>query len=173
MSTKPTIRQARPADAPAIEQLYRDAFPEEDLLPLVRDLAASDAVVFVAVVDGALAGHAAFAPCSVDHGPQTVALLGPVAVAPRLQGQGLGSAIIRAGTEHARHAGVAHVYVLGDPAYYGRFGFSQEDNVAPPYPLPEEWREAWQSLRLSDEAPPLQGKLTVPQAWRHEALWLP
>ncbi|MHA1189117.1 MAG: GNAT family N-acetyltransferase, partial [Alphaproteobacteria bacterium] len=65
------------------------------------------------------------------------------------------------------------VYVLGDPAYYRRLGFESEDSVKPPYPLPEEWRGAWQSLGLGAGKPPLRGKLSVPQPWRQRALWAP
>lgn len=61
-------------------------------------------------------------------------------------------------------AGTARVYVLGDPAYYSRFGFEPDVNVRPPYPLPGEWRGAWQSLSLCDDAPPLHGTLSLPQA---------
>jgi hypothetical protein len=44
---------------------------------------------------------------------------------------------------------VGKVLVLGDPAYYGRFGFAKETAIQPPYPLPEAWDGAWQSLVLN------------------------
>ena len=69
--------------------------------------------------------------------------------------------------------GPRHVYVLGDPAYYGRFGFRAESDVAPPYPLPAEWRGAWQSLTLGRDTPTLQGSLRVPPPWRRPELWAP
>ncbi|MCY0154352.1 hypothetical protein [Hoeflea alexandrii] len=69
--------------------------------------------------------------------------------------------------------GVAHVYVLGDPAYYGRSGFSPETGVAPPYPLPEEYREAWQSLGLGSAPLPDHGTLGLPDVWMQPALWAP
>ena len=52
---------------------------------------------------------------------------------------------------------MTHVYVLGDPAYYGRSGFIPEPAIAPPYALPEEWRDAWQSLSLGDAPQPPTG----------------
>jgi putative acetyltransferase len=61
--------------------------------------------------------------------------------------------------------------VLGDPAYYGRFGFIQEHKVTPPYPLPTQWVNAWQSIKQCDREPPLAGKLSVPEPWRQSALW--
>ena len=167
------IREALASDALAIETLYPEAFPDEDLLPLVWDLQRSRAVSFVGSVDNALVSHACFTPCSIDGKPDRVSLLGPVAVAPDWQRKGIGSAVVRAGLRHLETAGTASVYVLGDPAYYKRFGFAPDDNVTPPYPLPQEWRGAWQSLNLSGEGPPLCGKLSVPQAWRRQALWTP
>lgn len=49
--------------------------------------------------------------------------LAPLAVAPEAQGRGIGSALVRAGLKVCAEGGVDGVVVLGDPAYYGRFGF--------------------------------------------------
>lgn len=168
------IRESLPGDRASIETLYPAAFPDEDLLPLVGELlAAGPAVLSLAASDGPqLVGHAVFTTCSVDNGPDAVALLGPLAVAPARQRQGIGSALVRAGLERLEADGIKQVYVLGDPNYYGRLGFRPDTAVAPPYPLPQEWREAWQSLSLGN-AEPLHGTLSVPQPWRQPALWAP
>lgn len=100
-----------------------------------------------------------------------MALLGPVAVAPARHGQGIGSAIIRKGLGILHTEGTARVLVLGDPAFYGRLGFVPDACIAPPYPLPDEWRDAWQSVNLHAAEPPLEGKLSVPHAWRQAKLW--
>jgi putative acetyltransferase len=50
--------------------------------------------------------------------------LAPLAVRPDFQNQGIGSALVREGLEAARLLGHRIVIVVGDPAYYGRFGFS-------------------------------------------------
>lgn len=68
---------------------------------------------------------------------------------------------------------MSHVFVLGDPAYYGRFGFAPERGVAPPYPMPEEWADAWQSVGLDGTDSPRRGTLNVPSVWRRESLWGP
>jgi putative acetyltransferase len=60
--------------------------------------------------------------------------LGPVGVRPRLQRRGIGSALIRAALDRARGLGEEVVFVVGDPAYYGRFGFSAE--TAAPFASP-------------------------------------
>lgn len=169
------IRESLPGDLAAIEAFYPEAFPDEDLMPLVRDLSKEASVVhsLVAAMNGSLVGHIIFTRCGVAESNARVALLAPLAVAPTHQKQGIGSALVRAGLERQACAGVSQVYVLGDPAYYERFGFKPEFGVAPPYPLPTEWREAWQSIGLADAEPPGRGKLTVPQAWRNPALWAP
>jgi putative acetyltransferase len=166
------IRQSLLSDVPAIEALYPLAFPHEDLLPLLRALATSDAVSFVGFVDGKLASHAAFTACSVTGTNAKAALLGPVAVAPHMQQQGASSKIIQSGLQHLAGMGMALRFVLGDPAYYARFRFKPEKSVMPPYPLPEAWLRAWQSLGLANDAPDLKGTLVVPTAWRHEDLRL-
>ncbi len=168
-------REILPNDDASIERLYRDAFPDEDLLPLVRELQREgpSVVSLVGIADQALAGHVAFTTCSIAGRTDKVALLGPLAVAPAWQRQGIGSAIVRVGLRRLENADTNQVYVLGDPAYYRRFGFEPDNRVTPPYHLPEEWRGAWQSLNLCGDKPPLDGKLTVPQPWRKPALWAP
>lgn len=167
------IRESVLDDLPSIEALYPDAFPDEDLLPLVRDLLqeAPIALSLVGMMGSSLVGHVIFTRCGVTGSRGKAALLGPLAVAPASQRQGIGSAMVRVGLQKQESAGVTQVYVLGDPAYYRRLGFLPELRVAPPYPLPAEWRGAWQSMSLGSAEPPRQGKLSVPQPWLQPALW--
>ncbi|MEQ8482210.1 MAG: N-acetyltransferase [Hoeflea sp.] len=179
-----------PVEAAALEALYASAFPEEDLFPLVRRLHAEvpGLVSLRAMAGETLAGHVIFTPCTIedlpaDHRPNpktdadapaqatSAALLGPLCVAPEHQRQGIGSALIRAGHEKLRSLEVAHVLVLGDPAYYSRHGFAAGADVEPPSPLPEHWRQAWQWLTLDPSLPAPHGSLTVPETWRDPALW--
>ena len=101
------------------------------------------------------------------------ALLGPLAVSPAWQRQGIGSAIVRAGLRRLADADVNRLYVLGDPAYYGRLGFLPEFLVEPPFPLPAEWDGAWQSQNVGEPTTPCAGKLSVPPPWLKPALWAP
>ena len=153
------IRESRAADMASLEKLYPDAFPDEDLLPLVQALLSEESVTLslVAMADRTAAGHVIFTLCGLAGSADKVALLGPLAVASDRQRRGIGSALVRAGLERLRAVSAIRVYVLGDPAYYGRFGFAPDDSVAPPYALPEEWRGAWQSIPLSDDRLPLRG----------------
>jgi predicted N-acetyltransferase YhbS len=66
-------------------------------------------------------GHAQFSRAWVGESP--VALLGPIGVHPESQRRGIGSALVRAGLGEAGRRGEPAVILLGDPAYYGRFGF--------------------------------------------------
>lgn len=169
------IRDSLQSDLASIEKLYPDAFPDEDLLPVVRELLEEESNVLslVAIVDRALVGHVIFTTCGVAERTEMVSMLAPLAVAPAVQKRGVGSALVYEGLRQVKEAGAIAVYVLGDPTYYGRFGFEAEADVTPPYDLPEEWRGAWQSISLTTTAQALRGMLDVPQPWRQPALWLP
>ena len=175
MAVKLEIRESAKDDAAAIESLYPAAFPDEDLLPLVRDLLQDAAITLslVGVVDLKITGHAIFTKCGVLGSDIRAALLGPLAVAPVWQRRGIGSAIVRTGLQRLNDANVTLVCVLGDPAYYGRLGFAPETHVEPPFPLPAEWSGAWQSQYLDDTKVLCTGKLAVPPQWLQPALWAP
>lgn len=167
------VREGRAADWPALAALYPAAFPDEDLVPLVRALLELGRGVLSLVAEraDAVVGHVVFTACAIEGRGERVDLLGPLAVAPRAQRTGIGGALVRAGLARVAAAGSAQVQVLGDPAYYGRFGFERDAVVAPPYALPEAWRGAWQAVRLGGAAP--AGRLVVPEPWMRAALWGP
>ncbi len=167
------VRASAQADHASIEALYPRSFPDEDLLPLVRDLLQGrDRVTsLVAVSDGDVIGHILFTHCATHDSDAPGALLAPLAVAPDRQRQGVGSALVREGLRQLRCEGVTVVYVLGDPAYYGRLGFAPERSVTPPYPLPDEWTDAWQSLQLGSTMTAPSGRLRLPERWLDPALW--
>ena len=169
------IRKNLPTDIAALKGLYLKAFPDEDLSPLLRELLnEKDGVLSLIAVSGStLVGHVIFTMCSLDGRSQNIALLGPLAVSPKVQQQGIGSALVKAGFERVKSEGIEQVNVLGDPAYYSRFGFKADGDVLPPYKLPAEWETAWQLVSLNDGSPDLAGKLSVPAPWRQPHLWLP
>lgn len=170
------IRTTVPADLPALAALYPAAFPAEALWPLVSALL-EDAVAplsLAAFQGGRLAGHAVFTPCGIEGCRDQVSLLGPLAVTPASQRQGIGRALVQAGLPRLATAGIGHVCVLGDPAYYSRLGFGAEHAILPPYPLPAEWDGAWQGRATAVSATlPCQGRLIVPPPWRQATLWAP
>jgi len=155
--------------------MYPRAFPDEDLVPLLRDLLTEsvDTLSLVATIDSHLAGHVLFTRVRLAEGGRSAALLGPLAVSPDRQRTGVGSALVREGLDQLAHEGVQQAFVLGDPAYYGRFGFAAEKDVLAPYELPAEWETAWQSLTLGSNPTPGSGKLALPGPWMRPGLWLP
>jgi putative acetyltransferase len=167
------IRASTPGDIVSFESLYPAAFPDEDLLPLVRSLLTESKSVLslVATISDQVAGHVIFTNCGVTGSDIKASLLGPLAVAPASQRQGIGTTLVRAGLHELEGAGVSLVCVLGDPAYYSRHGFDVEMSVEPPYPLPVEWNEAWRSQYLGEVRQAVSGKLLVPSQWREPALW--
>ncbi len=169
------IRESTPDDVAPLADVYADAFPDEELMPLVVSLLESkeDVVSLVACVDRALVGHILMTMCGIEGRSERVALLAPLGVVSAWQGKGAGSALVAEGLRRVKSSGARQVHVLGDPAYYGRFGFHADAGVAPPYPLPEEWSAAWQALSLQPGEATIEGRLSVPEPWRQPALWGP
>lgn len=169
------IRESLPADRDELERLYPAAFPEEALAPLVRNLLNEEngVISLVALKDEKLVGHVVFTICDIAEQKAKVGLLGPVAVTPDIQKQGIGSMLIQEGFKKLQSKGIQRVCVLGDPAYYGRFGFKSDMSILPPYELPEEWQMGWQFVSLDENSSAPKGNLSVPEPWREPSLWLP
>jgi len=145
------IRYARPADRPAIDAVLGAAFGRTDEAELVKRLRADEDVMFelVAEQDAAIVGHILYSRLWADRA-ELFAALAPLAVHPDRQACGLGSALVRASLDTAREFGCHGILVLGDPAYYGRFGFSAE--TAGQLSAPYRGLAAFQALALEDGA---------------------
>ena len=117
------VRDEAEGDRSTIYKVHTLAFRRPAEAKLVDDLRRSgDAVISLVAADGdRILGHVLF---SQLHGPMRALALAPVGVHPDFQRQGIGSTLIRRGLERARHDGWEAIFVLGDTAYYGRFGFS-------------------------------------------------
>jgi putative acetyltransferase len=139
------IRSEVPNDIVAIRQLTTDAFrnaehssqTEAAIVDALREAGAM-MLSLVAVDGGELVGHVAFSSVTVNGRNVGWYGLGPVSVRPARQGQGIGGSLIRAGMEKLRALGAEGCVVLGDPNYYGRFGFRRSpllllENVPPEY----------------------------------------
>lgn len=102
-------------------------------------------------------------------------------VIPEVHRQGVGGRLIRRGLEIISERGIAIALVLGDPAYYGRLGFSPalDAGLATPQPLPEKWRDAWMMLPLVEGVPDRLSPGTVrcataldkPAFWTEDGAW--
>ena len=119
-----TIRPETPEDSPTITGLLEACFPTPAESRLVTALrrAGRLSLSLVAAEQGQIVGHVAFSPVSTAAG-HTGTALAPLAVAPGQRRQGIGAQLVRAGLEAACHKGHSWAVVLGDPDYYGRFGF--------------------------------------------------
>ena len=119
------IRPETDRDREGIAGLLLAAFPTSSEARLVEQLRKDGDVVYslVAVEASDVIGHALF---SRLRAPDTALSLAPVAVAANRRRRGIAAALIEAGLERARAECWAAVVVLGDPAYYRRFGFSRE-----------------------------------------------
>jgi putative acetyltransferase len=128
--SEPSIRPEQPADIAGITRVTEQAFREHPHSEqtehfIIEELRRAGAlsVSLVAERDGEIVGHVAFSPVKISDGSQDWYGLGPVAVLAELQHQGIGTALINRGLEAVRALGARGCVVLGEPGYYGRFGF--------------------------------------------------
>ena len=98
---------------------------------IVEALRAADALELslVAESDGEVVGHIAFSAAKIGDPSTGWFLLGPVAVRPARQGEGIGSTLVGTGLEALRSRGAGGCVLVGDPAFYTRFGFKQYPGV--------------------------------------------
>jgi putative acetyltransferase len=118
------IREERPDDAPAIREVNKRAFRQDQEGNIVDALRTNGAVSLslVAAVNGRIVGHIMYSPITVG-GVITGAALGPMAVVPEYQRQGIGSKLVEAGNEKLQDDDCPFIIVLGHRNYYPRFGF--------------------------------------------------
>jgi putative acetyltransferase len=122
------IRAEKSPDAAGIRAMHLTAFApranEADLVDSLRQ-AGQTTISLVAISDGRLAGHVLFSPLTLLPAQPDLRGLGlaPLAVSAEFQRQGIGSKLVLRGLEVCREAMYDFVAVLGDPQYYGRFGF--------------------------------------------------
>jgi putative acetyltransferase len=133
------IRPERPADAAAIATLTRAAFraavhASHTEQYIVGALRRADvlALSLLATVAGAPVGHVALSPVSIADGTPDWFGLGPLAVLPAWQRQGVGARLVREALAMLRAQGAGGCVVLGEPAYYGRFGFVADPGLVLP-----------------------------------------
>lgn len=142
------IRSETPSDAAAIEAVTAAAFLEaphtshtEQFIVAALRAAGALSVSLVAEAEGNVVGHVAVSPVTISDGTIGWYGLGPISVLPAWQGRGVGSELMRAALSALREMGAAGCVVLGEPAYYGRFGFKAEPGLVLP-DIPPEYFQA-------------------------------
>jgi putative acetyltransferase len=117
------VREERVEDVAAIRVVNRRAFDQEHEGKIVDALRDNGAVLLslVATLDDRVVGHIMYSPITV--GEVTGAALGPMAVDPSHQRQGIGSKLVQAGNLRLKDSGWPFIIVIGHPDFYPRFGF--------------------------------------------------
>ena len=124
------IRDEKPSDIEVITEITIVAFAdcqygnhsEQFIIHALRDAGALT-VSLVAEIDGRIVGHIAFSPVTISGQNCQWYGMGPVSVRPDCQRQGIGKSLIEEGLRRLKKSGARGCVLVGDPAYYERFGF--------------------------------------------------
>jgi len=167
-----TLREETATDIDAISELTYQAFenhphhepgakPTEHLI--VKRLRNNGALTLslVAEAQGAIVGHIAFSPVSINGQAGHWFGLGPVSVLPSHQRQGIGSQLIRQGLKTLTAQGAEGFVLLGDPQYYGRFGFRAQPGLV----LPGVPAEYFVVLPVAQDSPLPEGQVAYHSAF--------
>ena len=159
------IRDEQAGDVTAIRDVNRLAFGQDEegrIVDALRDTGAASLSLVAVDSGGAVVGHIMFSPLTV--GDLVGVGLGPMAVIPDRQRQGIGSRLVKAGTERLRGAGCPFVVVLGHPSFYPRFGFQP----AAAYGVSCEWDVAPEAFMVNILNPDVVGSLRGVAHYRAE-----
>ncbi|MEY2453717.1 MAG: putative acetyltransferase [Acidimicrobiaceae bacterium] len=166
------VRAEQPSDYAAIADVVEAAFTSPVEARLVEAIRASTNYIpelsLVAELDGRIVGHVMISFTALRDGDieRWIPMLSPLAVAPDLHGQGIGSALVRESTALTDARGEPVVILEGSPVYYGRFGFEHSVACGIHIHLPS-WAppEAAQVLRLKSYDPSVRGEVVYPPAF--------
>lgn len=136
-----SIRPEGPGDSEGVRAVNQSAFGQADEANIVDRLRESghSLLSLVATIDDQVVGHIQFSPVSIQPGDTVFhgAGLGPLAVLPDFQGQGIGTALVEAGLSIIDDGTCPFVVVLGHPGYYPRFGFQPASD----YDISSQWED--------------------------------
>jgi len=131
-----TVRLERAGDEDAIAAVTREAFrfhPHGDHTEhrIIDALRRADALAISLVAEqhGVVVGHVAFSPVAIADGSSDWYGLGPLSVHPACQRQGVGQALVREGLARLHTLGAGGCVLLGEPSFYGRFGFANDPGL--------------------------------------------
>lgn len=158
-------------------EAFRQAKIAELTAALLRDKTARPVLSLLAFANGTAAGHILFTKVYVPHNlaAPLMHILAPLAVKPQFQRLGFGGQLINAGLKQLTNMGSKIVFVLGDPAYYQRYGFmpnAAQYGFAAPYPIPEKYRDCWMLQPLAARAlNGVNGQLACANALNNPEYW--
>jgi putative acetyltransferase len=163
MTPEFVIRPETDGDRVAIHALHGDAFGGMAEATLVDALRQDGDLILSLVADAHRpVGHIAFSRLVLPEIRLRASALAPLAIVKERQRQGIGAALVKEGLRRLAEAGEDFVLVLGDPAYYGRFGFSPDgaSGLRTPYDGPY-----LQALALSDAGRQAHGPVHYARAF--------
>jgi len=174
------IRIATDRDRENIHEIHMRAFPESEnqsvatlAIDLLSEKTQPETFALIAETHGAVVGHIAFSPVNMDNNEKWKGyILAPLGVMPEYQKRRIGSTLIESGIERLSKEGVHVLFVYGDPAYYGNFGFNADaaSRYSPPYPL--QYPFGWQAITLNESGfAESNVKLSCVASLRDPELW--
>ncbi|EEO15118.1 N-acetyltransferase [Vibrio cholerae] len=148
------IRTEAPADILVVDQLLKNVFATEaeaDLVMALRENGQRTLSLVACDDEGEIVGHVMFSPVTLEGEDLNWQGLAPLAVKEEYRRQGIGAELVKEGLSSLGELGYPACVVLGDPAYYSRFGFEDA---------------ARYSLRCAWDVP--QGAFQVVALWERE-----
>lgn len=166
MKVSMIIRNEKKSDIEAISEVTKAAFKDhpysnqtDQFIIIALRAAAALTISLVAEVNGRVVGHVAFSPVAIAGSNHNWYGLGPVAVLPECQRQGIGKSLIQEGLSRLKALGANGCVLVGDPKYYERFGFKNLADLT----LDGVPQEYFLALPFDDDK--IQGALVFHQAF--------
>ena len=161
-----TIRPEKPADHAQVGVVTSAAFAEVEHsdgseVRIVEKLRADGDLTLSLVAEDAerIVGHVAVSPVTISDGSKGWYGLGPISVLPSHQREGVGLRLMQRAIADMREMGAKGIVLLGEPAYYRRFGFEHDPGLTYPGPPAEYFQRL-----VFDGAPP-SGTVTYAPAF--------
>jgi len=151
-----SVRKERDGDILSIRRVtefaFKDAEYSSQTEQWIVEALREDHVLTVSLVaelDGSVVGHVAISPVTISDGARNWYGLGPISVLPAHQNRGIGSLLIQKALLELEVIHADGCVVLGEPGYYGRFGFKVHEGLVYPNVPPEYF----QALSFSHRIP--------------------
>jgi putative acetyltransferase len=160
------VRAETPDDHDTIRQIVDEAFGDTITSKIVDGIRASDRFVpelsLLAESEGQSLGHVISSYVDVVPGTRRVLQVGPLAVVPSHQRQGIGTALMGETIRIADGRAEPLLLIEGSPTYYGRFGFTRADAVGIEPPPEAQGPQYFMIRALGAYDPTLRGRAVYP-----------